>query len=71
MTHRTMRWFSYQHEAPELQAISREFYSLAVFICQTTNPGPEQSAAMRKLLEARDCAIRAALETTTQRQTDE
>jgi len=58
-----MRFFSYDH-LPEgkLQDVSRRFGELAGVMDDALVEGPEKSAGMRKLLEAKDCFVRAALE---------
>jgi len=55
-----LRFFRYQHLPPRLQEISRQFHDLAVGLAQTLQ-GPELTVCLRKLLEAKDCAVRAAL----------
>lgn len=55
-----MQFFSYSHLPEKLQGISKPFTELAGFI--TTLPrNPERTVALRKLLEAKDAAVRAAL----------
>ena len=56
-----LRYFAYAHLPEHLQAISLRFHALAVDLIGRTDPGPEQSAGLRKLLEAKDCFVRAAL----------
>lgn len=41
--------------------MSQPFGELAVKLCQTLPRNPERTVALRKLLEAKDCAIRALL----------
>lgn len=52
--------FAYAHLPPHLQVISKPFGELARFVMENCE-GPEASAGLRKLLEAKDCAVRAAL----------
>lgn len=55
-----LQFFKYDHLPPHLQAISRPFHDLAQSL--TTLPrNPESTTALRKLLEAKDCAVRAVL----------
>lgn len=54
------QFFAYDHLPPHLQAISKPFGELAKFIC-TLPRNPERTVALRKLLEAKDCAVRANL----------
>lgn len=56
-----MRYFEYAHLPEHLQGISLKFHALAADVVGSTNPGPEQTAGLRKLLEAKDCFVRAAL----------
>lgn len=51
--------FTYGHLSAELQAISKPFHELAHRTAGLTT-GPETTTALRKLLEAKDCAVRAA-----------
>lgn len=51
--------FGYEHLPAELQEVSRPFGELAAAVADHTS-GPETSACLRKLLEAKDCAVRAA-----------
>ncbi len=45
----------------KLQGISRMFASLAIGVLHQTPRCPERTVAFRKILEAKDCAVRAAL----------
>lgn len=56
-----MKWFDYRHLPEHLQAVSGPFCDLAVQVCETIEPGPERTVALRKLLEAKDAAVRAKL----------
>lgn len=58
---RMLRWFEFSHLPEKLQAVSRPFGELAVSVCQSIASGPERTVALRKLLEAKDAAVRAAL----------
>ena len=57
-----MKFFDYTHLPPNLQEVSKEVQRLAVFMKNTLPEGREKSAGMRKLLEAKDCFVRAMLE---------
>lgn len=57
-----MRYFDFLHLPPKLQHVSRHFYTLAEVVYNTLPEGPEQTVCLRKLLEAKDCAVRAALD---------
>ena len=51
------RLFAYRHLPPDLQAISRGFGELAEDLLSKLSDGPELSTALRKLREAKDCAV--------------
>lgn len=61
MKDRMEQFFSYEHLPEELQNISSPFYRLATTIIDTLPQNPERTVALRKLLEAKDCAVRASL----------
>lgn len=62
MQHRLLRYFEYKHLPPKLQSVSIHFHDLAHFICQLDSAdGAEQTVALRKLLEAKDAAVRCVL----------
>lgn len=56
-----LRFFAYEHLPPHLQAVSKPIGDLAREMAATLPPGAEASAGLRKLLEAKDCLVRAAL----------
>lgn len=58
----TIKWFSYEHLPAKLQEVSKPIAELARLMEETLPDGPEKSAGMRKLLEAKDCFVRAKLE---------
>ena len=53
--------FDFEHLPAPLQDISRGFNSLAVALLDLVQDGPELSAGLRKLVEAKDCAVRQAV----------
>jgi hypothetical protein len=57
-----MKYFSYEHLPPRLKEVSRGFAELAVGVVETLPRCPERTVALRKLLEGKDAAVRAALE---------
>jgi hypothetical protein len=59
-TEALLRFFAFEHLPPHLQEVSRPFAELAGDIA-TKLDGPEVTVCLRKLLEAKDCAVRAAL----------
>jgi hypothetical protein len=54
-----LQFFAYSHLPEKLQAVSKPFGTLADFIDSTLPNNPEKSTALRKLLEAKDCAVRS------------
>ena len=54
-----MQFFAYAHLPEHLQAISAPFGNLAAFIVGSLPRNPERTVALRKLLEAKDAAVRA------------
>lgn len=56
-----LQFFAYEHLPMPLQAVSRQFHTTAHWICETLPRNPERTVALRKLLEAKDAAVRAAL----------
>jgi hypothetical protein len=54
-----MQFFSFSHLPPAMQDISRPFGELAQRIVDTLPRNPERTVALRKLLEAKDAAVRA------------
>jgi hypothetical protein len=77
-TEAILRHFRYAHLPAHLQRVSRPFCELAHALAAVADvghgyhleelaatelDGPELTVALRKLLEAKDCAVRAALDT--------
>ena len=56
-----LQFFAYAHLPPHLQAVSQPFGELAQRICVDLPRNPERTVALRKLLEAKDAAVRARL----------
>jgi len=56
-----MQFFAYSHLPLHLQETSKPFGDLAELIVNTLPTNPERTVALRKLLEAKDCAVRAKL----------
>lgn len=54
-------YFKYAHLPEHLEAVSRPFSQLAHQFAEQLD-GPELTAGLRKLLEAKDCMVRAALD---------
>lgn len=60
-TEAILRYFAYDHLPERLQAFSKPFHDLAHSAAESLD-GPEVTAGLRKLLEAKDCMVRAALD---------
>ncbi len=58
---RMLKWFEYNHLPTALQAVSSHFHGMAHRVVDEIEPGPERTVALRKLLEAKDAAVRAKL----------
>lgn len=56
------KYFAYEHLPAKLQAVSRPLGDLARRMDAELPDCAEKSAGLRKLLEAKDCLVRAALE---------
>ena len=56
-----LRYFRWEHLPPHLQEASRPFAELAERIAAGGTAGPETTTGLRKLLEAKDCIVRAHL----------
>lgn len=56
-----MQFFAYGHLPAALQEISKPFCDMADMIVETLPRNPERTVALRKLLEAKDAAVRAKL----------
>lgn len=63
-TEHLLRYFDYDHLPAHLQLVSAWSADLAQQMVQHLPDGPELTAGLRKLLEAKDCFVRAALDTT-------
>lgn len=61
-----LRYFEFTHLPAHLQAVSMPFSELAQRLSTMLPAGPELSVALRKLLESKDAAVRAALPPRTQ-----
>lgn len=57
-----LRYFAFDHLPDKLNAVSIPFAHLAHHLEETLPRGPEKTTALRKLLESKDAAVRAALD---------
>lgn len=56
-----LQFFRFDHLPDHLQDVSQPFSTLARRMVDTLPRNPERTAALRKLLEAKDCAVRALI----------
>ena len=56
-----MQFFHYEHLPPELAVVSEPFYRMAFDIAGRAPHSRETTVSLRKLLEAKDAAVRAVL----------
>lgn len=56
-----LRYFAYEHLPPAMQVHSKPFHDLARIMFGLCKPSEELTEALRKLLEAKDCYVRANL----------
>ena len=61
MTDHIMQFFAFAHLPPHLREVSEPFSVMAEAIVSTLPRNPERTVALRKLLEAKDAAVRAKL----------
>lgn len=57
-----MKYFEYSHLPAHLQEVSKPIGNLAKLMDNALIDCEEKSAGLRKLLEAKDCLVRAKLE---------
>lgn len=55
------KYFTYEHLPEHLQEVSKPIAELAKLMDETLLDSAEKSTGMRKLLEAKDCFVRAKL----------
>jgi ferritin len=58
---RLLRYFKYSHLPVHLQTISKPFSELAEVVASLDGDPAEITAGLRKLLEAKDCAVRSMI----------
>ena len=62
MANRMLKWFEYAHLPEKLQEVSAPVGLLAAEMDAGLPESAEKTAGLRKLLEAKDCFVRAKLE---------
>lgn len=60
-TQHIAQYFTYEHLPVQLKGISAACAILAEHVIEEVPDSPELTAGLRKLLEAKDCFVRAAL----------
>lgn len=63
-----LRWFAYGHLPPHLQDVSEPYCRMAEALVAKLERTAERTVALRKLLESKDAAVRAAIETQSIRE---
>lgn len=58
---RMLQFFQYKHLPDNLQIVSKSFCELAEKVVNDYPMNPERTVALRKLLEAKDAAVRSLL----------
>jgi carbonic anhydrase len=66
-----LQFFEYSHLPEHLQNHSKAFWALAHHVCNTLPESAERTVALRKLLEAKDAAVRAAVFDITKGEVEE
>lgn len=61
MKNTLLQFFEYSHLSPEKQAVSKIFHDVAHHLEEILPGNPEKTTALRKLLESKDCAVRASI----------
>ena len=61
MAHPLIQFFAYRHLKLELQTFSAPFGEMAELVDRLLPDGAEKTVCLRKLLEAKDCAVRSVL----------
>lgn len=56
-----LQFFKSEHLPENLRSVSQPFGVLAFDLCKQLPKNPERTTALRKLLEAKDCAVRALI----------
>lgn len=65
-----MQQFAWSHLPRQLQAVSGPVGDLALHMCERLPDGPELTAGLRKLREAKDCFVIAAVDAARQEEID-
>ena len=60
-TKHILQFFKWRHLPPDLQLVSQGIADVAEMMAVDLPDNPEKTAGLRKLLEAKDCFVRAKL----------
>ena len=66
-----LRWFAHAHLPPDLAEVSRACSDLAHLMASKLTSSRELTAGLRKLLEAKDCFVRAAIDSRVLEESEE
>lgn len=61
MNNQIIKYFAYSHLPENLQEISKPIGDLARQMCDSLPDCEEKQVGLRKLLEAKDCLVRASM----------
>lgn len=59
--HFLLQFFAYEHLPEHLRAVSKPFGDMARTLAEALPANAESTTCLRKLLESKDCAVRAVL----------
>jgi hypothetical protein len=59
--HVLLQFFTYGHLPEHLRTVSKQFAEVAQYVNDNLPSNSESTTALRKLLEAKDCAVRSVL----------
>jgi hypothetical protein len=59
--HSLLQFFSYEHLSEHLKEVSANYANLAKWTMANLPDNSERDVALRRLLEAKDCAVRARI----------
>lgn len=66
-----LQWFRWEYLREDLQETAEAFAELAVDMVMMYPDGPELTAGLRRLLDAKDCMVRCAVLLAKSRETPE
>ena len=61
MSNQIMEFFKYEHLPPNMSVVSKRIADVAYYMDKSLPDSEEKSAGLRKLLEAKDCFVRASI----------